>query len=649
MQDRGHEILAVGVFFLTASWAIFLLRFCSRLRLVKHFKFDDWSLLIVQLSFTLYLACQIGSAVHGSGKRDSDLTPAEKARALKWWYLTSQVYVVATCTLKIFIGIFLIRIAVNRRHLLVLYILTWGTLLFGILYSILMIIQCRPIDTFWNVSPRAPGKCWDYKVMRTLIHVASALNCFADWVFGIIPFLIVRSLNITRPTKALVVWLLCFAAIGSAATIVRTFFLPRMLSGHDFLYDTVDLCIWSTVEVGVGVLAWSAAVCRPIHRYSLARLKAWPWMGGFGTFRRRLSSGDPSADFPVRDMKPRPDEYFHESRCSSNGGGSANRTAKRKASFFTNVQEIPEPLSIAEEGGITRTLELTQITSRRGALIPPRPGAALLPHHLMASDEYTSVSSDSIDKPRSRLTSLPFHETHKLLHTSPRRCAIVPTKSMRNAPVSYWPKNIFKSRWGTSDRSPTQSNTHRPSPLPLMSGSIDSGHCPMLEQTTPPFAAARPRGWSIPHHGSATTATTVNHHSAAGSLVSPRQSVASQSRTENDDNRSLRWSIASEATYNSSHNQLRDTFEPLGLSAPPRAAFLRRCSHNLNLKPPVFQPVKWRRSRDQQQRLDLLSICPQPPGKVHSMREFGQWSPTFTMRGAEGSSNGLERAGEAKT
>lgn len=132
----------------------------------------------------------------------------------------------------------------------------------------------------------------------------------------------------------------------------------------------------------MGVLAWSAATCRPIHRYFLARLKAWPWMGGRGTGRRRPGSRDPFADCPAREIKLRPDEYFHESRCSSNGGGgSASRTAKRKGSVFT-CREVPEPLSVAEEGGITRTMELTQISSRRGALFPVPPDAAFMPTHL---------------------------------------------------------------------------------------------------------------------------------------------------------------------------------------------------------------------------------------------------------------------------
>ncbi|KAK7984436.1 hypothetical protein PG989_011838 [Apiospora arundinis] len=387
MPDRGHEIVAVGVVFLTASWAVFLLRLCSRLRLFKQFKVDDWSLVIVQVGVRtiiqdVYLACQIGGAVHGSGRRQSTLTETERARALKWWYLTFLSYILTTCALKVSVGIFLIRIAVNRRHLIVLHVLTWGTLAFGIPYGIMMAVQCRPIHTFWNASPRTPGKCWDYKLMETFTHVASALNCFADWVFGIIPFLIVRSLNIARPTKALVAWLLCFAAIGSIATIVRTFFIPQMLLDHDFLYDTVDLCIWSTVEVGVGVLAWSAATCRPIHRYFLARLQAWPWIGGDRFRGQRCESKEPFAHFPVRDLKLRPDEYFHESRCSSNGGSSAIRSSKRKGSIFVTAQEVRGSLSLAEEGGITKTLELSQISSRRDALFPPLPEAAHMPNHL---------------------------------------------------------------------------------------------------------------------------------------------------------------------------------------------------------------------------------------------------------------------------
>ncbi|KAK7985623.1 Integral membrane protein [Apiospora saccharicola] len=602
MQDRGHELLAVGVVFLTASWGIFLLRFCSRLRLVKHFKVDDWSLIIVQVC----------------------------------------------------VGIFLLRIAINRSHLLVLHILTWGTLVVGIPYAFLMALRCRPIDTFWNVSPQTPGQCWDYRLMGVLIHIASALNCFADWVFGVIPFFIVRSLNITRPTKALVAWVLCFAAMwvktplthlvaghtdtvrysGSIATIVRTFFLPRMLSVHDFLSytyrtyqdDTVDLCIWSTVEVGVGVLAWSAATCRPIHRYFLARIKAWPWMSACRTCQRRPESRDPFADGPAREIKLRPDEYCHESRCSSNGGGSASRTAKCKGSVFT-VREVSEPLSVAEEGGITRTMELTQIsTSRRGALFPVPPDTALMPSHLPAR-----LSAIPRQTRVLQLGTALCYRAHKVHEERAR--VLLAQKHLRI--LSCHREQVSSCTF--QDTRPiaaaSHERKHRQRPLP---------HLVRAYQGLPPPPIP---GLEHPHHGSTSASASAspncsssktnntNPRSTDDTLVFPRQSVASFDGEENDSG-SLRWSTASESSYyNSGHDQLRDTFEPLGLSAPPRAAFLRRCSH---MKPPVFQPIKWRRSRDSTNhrasssanRLSVFAPPPLPVGKTHSMREFGQWSPT---------------------
>ncbi|KAK6821178.1 hypothetical protein PG987_015578 [Apiospora arundinis] len=105
-----------------------------------------------------------------------------------------------------------------------------------------------------------------------------------------------------------------------------------------------------------------------------------------------------------------------------------------------------------------------------------------------------------------------------------------------------------------------------------MSGSIDSGRCSTTHK--PPHSAPS----NISTTDNSTTNNNNNSRHSLGSMVSPRQSVA----TSLNDNASLRWSTSSEASCYP-HNHLRDTFEPLGLSAPPRAAFLQRCSH---LKPP---------------------------------------------------------------
>lgn len=99
-----------------------------------------------------------------------------------------------------------------------------GTVLFGSTYFFMVMFQCRPVSTFWDENPRASGKCWNDRIVLIMTYTAAAINCLADWAFGILPIFIVWSLNLPLKSKVLVMLILGFAAIGSTATIVRIFY-----------------------------------------------------------------------------------------------------------------------------------------------------------------------------------------------------------------------------------------------------------------------------------------------------------------------------------------------------------------------------------------------------------------------------------------
>lgn len=99
----------------------------------------------------------------------------------------------------------------------------------------MVMFQCQPPSTWWLESPRTPGKCWNDKIVLGMDLTASIINCGGDWVLGILPIFVVKSLNMRRRTKILVGCLLSFAAVGSTATLIRVFFLSRLLRGDDFL------------------------------------------------------------------------------------------------------------------------------------------------------------------------------------------------------------------------------------------------------------------------------------------------------------------------------------------------------------------------------------------------------------------------------
>lgn len=145
-----------------------------------------------------------------------------------------------------------------------------GTILFGIVYFFLVLFQCTPISEFWVNHP-ASGKCIAKGPTLGLTYSLAAVNAMADWVLGILPFFIVRGMNMDFKTKMSVIAILAFAAVGSTGTIVRMFYLHTLLDGPDFLYATTDVAIWSTVEPGIGITAASIATLRPLVRAMLVK------------------------------------------------------------------------------------------------------------------------------------------------------------------------------------------------------------------------------------------------------------------------------------------------------------------------------------------------------------------------------------------
>lgn len=189
----------------------------------------------------------------------------------QFWYLCELLYVLSNCTLKIALGIFYLRIAMKTWHVWSIRILMIGTVVFGTVYFFLVMLQCLPISEFWLNHP-ASSKCIPQAATTGITYALGAVNAFADWSFGILPFFIVWDLQMNIRTKMLVAGILAFAAIGSTATVVRMQYIDSLTNGTDFLWATKDVAIWSTVEPGVGITAGSIATLRPLFQTLFWRL-----------------------------------------------------------------------------------------------------------------------------------------------------------------------------------------------------------------------------------------------------------------------------------------------------------------------------------------------------------------------------------------
>ncbi|ORY59710.1 uncharacterized protein BCR38DRAFT_498531 [Pseudomassariella vexata] len=349
MDDRSSQVLTIAIISIVVTWVTVGFRVYCRAWVLRSFRKDDTIALVLQCIFSMYLTTQILGWKYGTGKHRSALSPADYRQAMLWWFICELLYIISTCLLKISLGLFLMRLATEESHMWFLRVLTFGTALFGTAYFFMVVFQCQPPKTFWEVSPRAPGKCWNDKIVLSLTFMASAVNCLTDWTFVTLPMCMVYSMNMPTRQKVLVACILGFAAIGSTATIVRMFYVYKVLEGNDFLYETTDLAIWSTVEPGIGIAALSIAASKPLWRYFLF------WLG--------LSARGPNNRAWVARNQVNAQRASHLRNVAEDG----ERVRRLRVEYATNASLASRPSStthIVTSGAHTEITPWTQTSSQ---------------------------------------------------------------------------------------------------------------------------------------------------------------------------------------------------------------------------------------------------------------------------------------------
>ena len=173
--------------------------------------------------------------------------------------------------IKASLAIMLLRLTIVRTHRIIIWITIIVTEVFSAFFFLLFIFQCRPSSYFWTMFTGAKGSCINPMIIVRVTYIYSALICIGDWTLAIIPYFIVRKLQMRPRAKMLVAIILSMGAIASTATIIRIPYLVSLSNKADFLYATTDVAIWTCCETGLAIVATSAATLRPMFQSFISR------------------------------------------------------------------------------------------------------------------------------------------------------------------------------------------------------------------------------------------------------------------------------------------------------------------------------------------------------------------------------------------
>jgi hypothetical protein len=174
----------------------------------------------------MFCGTMIGGSIYGTGVMFEHLTPDNRVTAMRFWWLCEIAYCLASVGCKISVCIFLMRITIKPLHIFILYTVMALTVIAGLVFMFLMLLQCRPLEFFWTRLYNAPtiahlddpnlpvkGSCIDMSIIVNMTYVYSAFAALCDFTVGLLPIFLVHNLHMKRQTKIAVMAILSMACM----------------------------------------------------------------------------------------------------------------------------------------------------------------------------------------------------------------------------------------------------------------------------------------------------------------------------------------------------------------------------------------------------------------------------------------------------
>ncbi|KAJ6099492.1 hypothetical protein N7467_001027 [Penicillium canescens] len=372
---RKTAVQTVAAVFLPIAAIAVMLRCYVRGWIVKAFGWDDAAMVLAMLFYAMFCGTMIGGTLYGTGYKFEHLEPNNRVTAMKYWWLCEIAYCFASIFCKISVCLFLMRITIKRLHIWILYTVMVLTVIAGLVFMFLMLLQCKPLAYFWTratMDPSIPGYCISIDIIIVMTYIYSAFSALCDFTVGILPIFLVHKLHMKKQTKIAVMGILSMACIASSAVIVRIPFV-QTFADDDFLYATFEIAVWSNIEAGLGITAGSLATLRPLLRMWTGSRSDPDYSSGFPGARSRSASrqlGGNDRPFPLGSLddsaqsRLRPDKLAVtvttiKSQRDVDGGSLSPSNSEERLTVDRPSPRLTEDIGL----GIHRTFEVTQTTT----------------------------------------------------------------------------------------------------------------------------------------------------------------------------------------------------------------------------------------------------------------------------------------------
>ncbi|GAB7323941.1 hypothetical protein MBLNU13_g07360t1 [Cladosporium sp. NU13] len=246
-----------------------MITFLCRIRYTKNLGFDDYSI-AVALAVAITLGIMNGFHIsYGAGTHPIGyMVNPELAYIpnLKHWYAYQIVYPLSLALVKASFLALYYRVFPPPNMNRVMF---WGVSVFIAAYTVAIILvnafECpkNPSDAWKASFPRNSPDCND---VPTVYYTMAAINILTDLFVLILPIAPALNLKINRRKKAAIIGIFLIGFIAVIASCLRVYFVYKYFNSRDPAFDTIEILLWSQIELNVAVVCSSIASLRPMFK-----------------------------------------------------------------------------------------------------------------------------------------------------------------------------------------------------------------------------------------------------------------------------------------------------------------------------------------------------------------------------------------------
>ncbi|KAK0610638.1 hypothetical protein B0T17DRAFT_593740 [Bombardia bombarda] len=328
-ETTEGEVIPVFAVFLSLALVAVALRMVARLLTKAYFWWDDGCNFIALFGLVAFGAINIKSVVYGYGMNIWLLPFDNVTTILQLFFANMLLYTATRFFIRASIILFYIRVFPSDQNKNLRSILYY-TMIFNVAYNLgfffAVLFQCTPIHFFWDQwDGEHVGHCGNVNLLAWVAAITGIL--FDVWLLAL-PFPQLMALNLHWKKKVMGSIMFSMGACVIVISLIRLKTINQFTRAVNPSKDIVQLCLWSDIELAIGVIC----PCLPSFRLMLRRLLP-RIMGTSGRFEMDRVTGTAATGTGAGGSK-------HMSRSVSKGGGLQSIVKTTSIGIeFTNGRE----------------------------------------------------------------------------------------------------------------------------------------------------------------------------------------------------------------------------------------------------------------------------------------------------------------------